>query len=149
MDWSIKQTGSRLLIVKMPRANWKRHWDYKIITLQSYGKNWIRQESQMDTKSRQKLWWEAEYLQRQTCLSTGCWLVAREENIKRNNTMEKSDNVLTGDKISIYERQTDIVCLQMWRPERDISPKWDSGWGCLTSTYLQRNAMQTQDEGCS
>ena len=51
----------------------------------------------------------------------------RNENIKRNNTMEKSDNILTGDKISIYERQTDIVCLQMWRPERDISPKWDSG----------------------
>lgn len=44
------------------------------------------------------------------CPSTDYLLVAREENIKRNNTMEKLDNINTSDK-NDYLGETDGHCV--------------------------------------
>lgn len=96
----------------------------------------------MGTRSRGRWWWEAQYLQHQTRLSTGCWWVAREENIKRNNTMEKPDNILTSEKINIsYKKQTDRH-LQ----SQDVVP-WE---GQITRTRfcLRTQQLDRMTEAC-
>lgn len=88
-------------------------------------------------------------LQLQTCLSTGrCWVV-REENIKRNNTVEKPDKSWLVRKWTSATRETDrhLLC-------QDVVP-WEGQIArtrcCLRtqhSTERQRSARQAQ-EGCS
>lgn len=82
-------------------------------------------------------------LQLQTRLSTGCCWVAREENIKRNNTVEQPDNILTSEKMNIsYKRQTDrhLLCQDVVPREGKIAQTRC----CLRTQQLDRTTEECQ-----